>query len=332
MLIGGRTFLVSQSLFVSITQGHKRLKTLSMPGTKAVNVSTNPMMPPSRAFTTTASGSSSSSSVTTTMMLTRSFFSSSLANNKEALAVESSSSSYMWAPPERPRAHIVSLGCGRNWVDSEVMLGDFLRAGYEIEASDETRASLLVVNTCGFLGAAREEGDEVIRRLAEVKTQRLAAGQECVLVVTGCMVNLDKEAVLKRHPTVDHLVGGGAIGKVLKSIESGLQLVDLPPAGKARKMMSSSASGAAAASSSLDVQGEEVKEVAPAPPLLSHLEDDVHKSSKQSASGEGEDEEEEAHLRALRASLAAGEAPLVSLQYSVRGPVFVVVDLGVVYF
>jgi len=286
-----------------------------MPGTKAVNVSTNPMMPPSRDFTTFTRDSDITSMATA--LLTRSFFSSSLANNKEALAVKSgssSSSSNMWAQPERPRAHIVSLGCGRNWVDSEVMLGDFLRAGYEIEASDEKRASLLVVNTCGFLGAAREEGDEVIRRLAEVKTQRLAAGQECVLVVTGCMVNLDKEAVLKRHPTVDHLVGGGAIGKVLTSMESGQQLVDLPPAGKARKTMSYSASGAAAAYSSLDVQEEEKKEVAPpAPPLLSHLEDDVHKSISKSASGEGGDEEE-AHLSALRASLAAGEAPLVSLQ------------------
>jgi hypothetical protein len=62
-----------------------------------------------------------------------------------------------WDVQSKPRAHIVSLGCGRNWVDSEVMLGDFLRAGYEIEASDASEASLLVVNTCGFLGKARAE-------------------------------------------------------------------------------------------------------------------------------------------------------------------------------
>jgi ribosomal protein S12 methylthiotransferase len=160
------------------------------------------------------------------------------------------------------------------------MLGDFLRAGYEIEASDEARASLLVVNTCGFLGAAREEGDGVIRRLAAVKEQRLSDGKACVLVVTGCMVNLDKEAVLLRHPTIDHLVGGGGIGKVLAATQSGQQLVDVPTAAS-RKSHSASASA----------------------PLLSHLEDDVHKGDGAAS--------EVASLAALRASLAAGEAPLV---------------------
>ena len=295
---------------VYIKQGHKRLKTLSMPGTKAVNVSTNPMMPSSRAYST-----NTSTSAMATTMRARSFFSSPLTNNKEALSAKSDggSSSSMWSQPERPRAHIVSLGCGRNWVDSEVMLGDFLRAGYEIEASDANRASLLVVNTCGFLGAAREEGDGVIRRLADVKTQRLAQGQDCVLVVTGCMVNLDKEAVLKRHPTVDHLVGGGAIGKVLKSVESGQQLVDLPLAAKSRKTMASSAA-AAVADSSLNSMGDENKpKEASTAPLLSHLEEDVHKSNKSATN-----DEEEAHLSALRASLAAGEAPLVSFE-QIRG-------------
>ena len=62
------------------------------------------------------------------------------------------------------------------------------------------------VNTCGFLGKAREEGDEVIRRLVAAKEARAARGDPCAVVVTGCMVNLHKEAVLERHPGVDHLV------------------------------------------------------------------------------------------------------------------------------
>lgn len=103
-------------------QGHRKLKILKLPGTKLVGSGAN--IPSSgvskRTFSTQAS-------------------------------------SIQWDTTSRPRAHIVSLGCGRNWVDSEVMLGDFLRAGYEIESVDPSSANLIVVNTCGFLKSARDE-------------------------------------------------------------------------------------------------------------------------------------------------------------------------------
>ena len=254
-----------------LRQGHKRLKLLRMPGTMAAaNISAS-SPPGSRAFSTSTRSSSRSSA--------------------PMLAYDS---------PERPRVHVVSLGCGRNWVDSEVMLGSFLKAGYEIEPSDPARASLMVVNTCGFLGVARDEADKEIKRLAAVKAGRAEKGLGASLVVTGCMVNLEKEAVLARHPAIDHLVGASGIERVLDAVASGQRLLAIPTSPR------DAARAAAAASEQPSTERSTER---------SHLESDDGDGNDGGSDGSrGGARDEVAALAAAaaaaRASLAVGEPPL----------------------
>mmetsp|Transcript_944 Transcript_944/g.3363 ORF Transcript_944/g.3363 Transcript_944/m.3363 type:complete len:523 (+) Transcript_944:3-1571(+) len=102
---------------------------------------------------------------------------------------------------------MTSLGCARNWVDSELMLGSLLQAGLE-PTDDAEEADVIVVNTCGFLEAARAEGRGVIDDLG----RRKKAG--AALIVAGCMVNLNKDRILADHPLVDGVIGAGAVDKI----------------------------------------------------------------------------------------------------------------------
>jgi len=99
------------------------------------------------------------------------------------------------------RVSLISLGCVKNVVDSEKMLGQFAQAGCVIAGEED--AEVLVINTCGFLSAAREEADEVIADAL----QRKAEGLVSRVVVVGCLVQRDKEAILDRLPAVDAIVG-----------------------------------------------------------------------------------------------------------------------------
>lgn len=105
-----------------------------------------------------------------------------------------------------------SLGCPRNFVDTEVMLGMSVQSGMEL-TQDPEEADYLVVNTCGFLESARQESREAIEELAQAKKVN---GK---LLVTGCMVNLHKDQILKDFPGVDSVLGSGAIDKVLETIQ-----------------------------------------------------------------------------------------------------------------
>ncbi len=105
-----------------------------------------------------------------------------------------------------------SLGCPRNFVDTEVMLGLSVKSGMVI-TQDVQEADYLVVNTCGFLESARQESREAIQDLAQSKKQNSK------LLVTGCMVNLHKEQILKDFPEVDSILGSGAIDKVIQTIQ-----------------------------------------------------------------------------------------------------------------
>ena len=106
-----------------------------------------------------------------------------------------------------------SLGCPRNFVDTEVMLGVVLQAGMEVTQSVED-ADYLVINTCGFLQAARDESKATIQQLLQEKKK------SAKLLVTGCMVNLHKEQIMQDYPQVDHVLGSGSIDKVLQAIQS----------------------------------------------------------------------------------------------------------------
>ena len=97
---------------------------------------------------------------------------------------------------------MVSLGCPKNLVDTEALLGDLTRHGYEI-TPDEKNAEVIIVNTCGFLQASVKESVETILEMASWKT----AGPCKRLIVTGCLAERHPEELLKEIPEIDHLLG-----------------------------------------------------------------------------------------------------------------------------
>lgn len=110
------------------------------------------------------------------------------------------------------KIHFISLGCPRNLVDSEVMLGILLRAGYEV--SELPEADYIVVNTCAFLEASRNEALETIH---DALSMRKETGK---LIVTGCMVQTHSDTIKKEFPSVDYLLGSGDVEGILKAVQS----------------------------------------------------------------------------------------------------------------
>lgn len=113
------------------------------------------------------------------------------------------------------RVHLVSLGCPKNRVDSEVMVGTLIDGGFELvdEADD---ADVIVVNTCSFIQPATEESIDTVLSMAQHKTD----GTAQKLVVTGCMVQRYGTALEEELPEVDHFLGTGEyhrIAEVLKA-------------------------------------------------------------------------------------------------------------------
>lgn len=109
------------------------------------------------------------------------------------------------------KIHFISLGCPRNLVDSEVMLGILLKAGYEV--SELTDADYLVINTCGFLEASRQESLDTI---GHVLSQRK---KNAKLIVTGCMVQTHSHVITEHFPKVDYLLGSGDLEGILKAVQ-----------------------------------------------------------------------------------------------------------------
>ena len=102
------------------------------------------------------------------------------------------------------KVHLLSLGCPKNLVDSEMMLGALTRAGFEMTMAPED-AQVLVVNTCAFIEAAKKESIDAILRAAEIKQR--AAGRR--LVVAGCLSQRYGEQLRELLPEVDVFVGTG---------------------------------------------------------------------------------------------------------------------------
>jgi len=111
------------------------------------------------------------------------------------------------------KIHFTSLGCARNLVDSEVMLGILLKAGYEAVPQHE-EADFLVVNTCGFLASARQESCDAIQRLLDEKKP------EAKVIVAGCMVQKYGEEIRKQFPGVHYFLGSGDMEKILEAVET----------------------------------------------------------------------------------------------------------------
>lgn len=107
----------------------------------------------------------------------------------------------------------VSLGCDKNRVDSEEMLGILRDAGFSF-TYDETEADIIIVNTCCFIDSAKEESIETILEMAKYKE----SGKCRRLVVCGCMAERYKDEVLKELPEVDFLVGVNNLEDIIKAI------------------------------------------------------------------------------------------------------------------
>ena len=112
----------------------------------------------------------------------------------------------------RPRVGFVSLGCPKNLVDSEVMMGLLDRAGAEITANAES-ADILVVNTCSFIDKAKQESVDAILEMARLKT----AGSARKLIVAGCLVERYRDEIQKNIPEVDAVVGTGELESILEA-------------------------------------------------------------------------------------------------------------------
>ena len=107
----------------------------------------------------------------------------------------------------------VSLGCPKNLVDSEVMLGLAEQAGHEI-TTEADGADVLVVNTCAFIDRAKQESIDTILEMAELKQQ--AASRR--LVVTGCLAERYREELRKEIPEIDAVLGTGQVGDFVAAV------------------------------------------------------------------------------------------------------------------
>jgi ribosomal protein S12 methylthiotransferase len=111
------------------------------------------------------------------------------------------------------RVHFVSLGCPKNRVDTEVMLGKVDSAGLEI-VPDAAAADVIVVNTCGFIDEAKEESIDTILEMAEHKT----AGNCEKLVVTGCLTQRYPDELAREIPEIDHILGSADYADIARIV------------------------------------------------------------------------------------------------------------------
>src|SRR6202048_1673778 len=118
----------------------------------------------------------------------------------------------------------ISLGCPKNLVDSEVMMGILAREGYELTPrADE--ADVLVVNTCSFIEPAQKESVDAILEMAEHK--KFGAAKK--LIVAGCLVERFREQILEQVPEVDAVVGTGEVERILEAVEGDLRVLPAQP-------------------------------------------------------------------------------------------------------
>ena len=119
--------------------------------------------------------------------------------------------------------HFVSLGCAKNRVDTEVMLGVSDQVGFEI-VEDPNEAEVIVVNTCGFIGPAKEESIETILEMGGYKE----AGACETLVVAGCLSQRYPTELANELPEVDHFLGSSDMLRLGDVLDHGLDLTHPP--------------------------------------------------------------------------------------------------------
>ena len=108
---------------------------------------------------------------------------------------------------------LISLGCDKNLVDSEVMLGLLNKAGHQL-TNDETEADVVVVNTCAFISDAKEESINTIIEMGELKK----TGKLKKLIVAGCLSQRYKDEIMKELPEIDVIIGATNYDKIVEAI------------------------------------------------------------------------------------------------------------------
>ncbi len=112
----------------------------------------------------------------------------------------------------------ISLGCDKNLVDSEVMLGLLTAKGYQMTA-DEAEADVIVINTCCFIHDAKEESIQTILEMADYKKE----GKLKALIVTGCLAQRYQQEILEEIPEVDEVLGTTSYPEIVDAIENALE-------------------------------------------------------------------------------------------------------------
>ena len=145
--------------------------------------------------------------------------------------------------PEPQRIYFVSLGCPKNQVDTELMLGQVAAAGHSLVDAPES-ADVIVVNTCAFIDAAKEESVDTILEMAQHKKKAAGARK---LVVTGCLAQRYAGELAKDIPEIDHILGSADFQSLATALTP-VPAVKLPSGrSKQRKPLLICSSGVASA-------------------------------------------------------------------------------------
>ena len=120
--------------------------------------------------------------------------------------------------PEAKKIGLVSLGCAKNLIDSELMMGLLKDSGYELTSRKE-QADVLIVNTCSFIGPAKEESIDTILEMAQMKDQ----GNCKALVVAGCLAQRYPQELLDEMPEVDAVLGTSDFPQIVSIVERVLE-------------------------------------------------------------------------------------------------------------
>lgn len=136
---------------------------------------------------------------------------------------------------------LISLGCDKNLVDSEVMLGLLNKAGHQL-TNDETEADVVVVNTCAFISDAKEESINTIIEMGELKK----TGKLKKLIVAGCLSQRYKDEIMKELPEIDVIIGATNYDKIVEAIgtdeESIIDDINYTPRPIAERIVTTNAS------------------------------------------------------------------------------------------
>src|SRR5947209_19159291 len=119
-----------------------------------------------------------------------------------------------------PKVGMISLGCAKNLVDAEIMLGSVVRSGMEITANAED-ADVLVINTCAFIDSAKEESIDAILEAHQQRGLHNRANQR--LIVSGCMSQRFSEELREQLPEVDAFIGLDQVRELGTIVERVLQ-------------------------------------------------------------------------------------------------------------